>query len=100
MSVIVVGKMSVDPASVTKVWEDRKEDFQAVQKEAIAAGAIHHRWGFDDGFVVIVDEWPDATSFQQFFQSNPKIPSLMQEAGVQGPPEFTIVESVTSPDQF
>ena len=100
MSVIVVGKMSVDPASVTKLWEDRKADFESVQKEAVAAGAIHHRWGFGDGFVVIVDEWGDADSFHRFFQSNPTIPSLMQEAGVQGPPDFTIVESVTSPDQF
>lgn len=100
MSVIVSGKMMADPAKVKKLWESRKADFEAVRKEAVAAGALHHRWGFGDGFVIIVDEWPDAESFQQFFEANSTIPSLMQEAGVEGPPEFTIAEAVTGPDQF
>ena len=66
----------------------------------MAAGALHHRWAFGDGFVVIIDEWPDASSFQKFFESNSTIPSLMQEAEVQGPPVFTIAEVVTGPDEF
>ena len=100
MSVIVVGKMHADPATVKQVWIDHAAEFKAVQKEAEAAGALHHRWGFGDGFVVIIDEWPDATSFQNFFQNNATIPGLMQAAGVEGPPEFTIVEVVKAPDEF
>src|SRR5690348_13168640 len=100
MSVIVVGKMTADPANIKRLWDNRKADFQAVQKEALAAGAIHHRWAFGDGYVLIIDEWPDAASFEGFFGSNTTIPSLMQEGGVQGPPEFTIAESVTGPDEF
>jgi len=100
MAVIVIGKMHADPAAVQKVWKDRKDDFAAVQKEAIAAGALHHRWGLGDGFVTIIDEWPDAASFQKFFETNTTIPGLMQAAGVQGPPEFTVVEAATGPDEF
>ena len=100
MSVIVVGKRVAHPANVTRVWQERQADFQAVQKDALAAGAIHHRWGFGDGYVIIVDEWPDAASFQGFFQSNTMIPSLMEEAGVQGEPEFIIAEAASGPDEF
>jgi hypothetical protein len=100
MAVLVVGKMAADPANVRKLWADRKADMEQVAKEAQAAGALHHRWGFGDGYVVILDEWPDAESFQKFFSSNETIPTFMQEAGVQGPPEFTIVEAVEGPDHF
>ena len=100
MSVIVVGKMHADPATIQKLWKDREADFEAVSKEAKAAGAIHHRWGFGDGFIVIVDEWSDAASFEKFFSSNATIPQLMEAGGVQGAPEFTIVESVQGPDEF
>ena len=100
MSVIVIGKMNADPASVKKLWESRKADFETVHKEAVAAGAIHHRWAFGDGYVLIIDEWTDAGSFQKFFESNTIIPSLMTEGGVQGAPEFTIAEAVRGPDEF
>ena len=73
MSVIVIGRMTVDPGNVEKLWAQRKSDF---------------------------DEWPDAGSFQKFFESYPKIPELMQAAGVQGPPEFDIVRAQDAPDQF
>jgi heme-degrading monooxygenase HmoA len=101
MSVLVIGHMTVDPANVVKLWADRKADFEAVAKESKAQGAIHHRWGVGDGQVVIVDEWPDAQSFQKFFESQATIPELMQAAGVQGPPQFEILEVRSdAPDEF
>ncbi len=100
MSVIVIGKMTADPAKVRRIWADRKSDFEAVAQEAKQAGAVHHRWGFGDGHVTIIDEWPDAESFQNFFASNTAIPALMAAAEVSGAPEFTIVEAVTGPDEF
>ena len=100
MSVIVIGHMTVDPANVEKLWRDRKADFEAIAKEAKAAGALHHQWAFGDGQVVIIDEWPDAASFQRFFETQAKIPELMAEGGVQGPPTFEIVEAKTAPDSF
>jgi hypothetical protein len=100
MSVIVIGKMQVDPAALEKLWVDRKADFVKVSEEAKAAGALHHRWGIGSGEVVIIDEWPDAASFQSFFGGNAVIPTLMQEAGVEGAPDFTIVEAKTGPDEF
>jgi hypothetical protein len=100
MSVIVIGRMAVDPANVEKLWKDRQADFVAIRKEAEAAGAIHHRWAFGQNEVVIIDEWTDAASFQTFFENQPVIPQLMQEAGVQGPPAFDILEAKRAPDEF
>src|SRR5689334_1496145 len=100
MSVIVVGHMTVEPANVEKLWRDRKADFETISKEAKAAGAIHHRWGFGDGSVVIIDEWPSAAEFEKFFGSQTLIPQLMEAAGVSGPPTFEILEAKTAPDEF
>jgi hypothetical protein len=100
MSVLVIGRMTVDPTNVEKLWADRGADFEAVAKEAKAAGALSHRWALGDGFAVIIDEWSDAAAFQKFFDTQALIPELMQAAGVQGPPEFIIAEARQAPDEF
>jgi hypothetical protein len=92
--------MTVNPSNVEKLWADRKADLEAVASAAKAAGAMHHRWAFGDDYVLLIDEWPDAASFHKFFESQEKIADLMQTAGVQGPPEFQIVEAKQGPDQF
>jgi hypothetical protein len=100
MSVIVLVRVPVDPAGVERVWRDNADDFASVQADAKAHGALHHRWGFGDGFVLVIDEWPDAASFEDFFSNQQTIPQIMAAAGAQGPPEVTIVEAKTGPDQF
>ena len=100
MSVIVIGRMTVAPANIAKLWVDRRADFESIGERARAAGATSHRWGFGDDHVVIVDEWRDVASFQKFFESETMIADLMQAGGVQGTPEFTIVEAKEAPDQF
>ncbi|MCU1378457.1 MAG: hypothetical protein JWN29_1440 [Acidimicrobiales bacterium] len=100
MSVIVIGKLAVDPDVMRKLWAERADDFVAIRNEAEAAGAMHHRWGIGDGYVRLLDEWPDAASFQQFFQNQPRIAELMGAAGVTAPPEFEFLDSADVPDQF
>jgi len=42
-----------------------------------------------------VDEWPDAESFEAFFEeAQPHIGPLMQEAGVSSPPTVTVWRSI------
>ncbi len=100
MSVLVIGRFKADPARLAEVFASHSADFLAVKENALAVGAMHHRFAAGDGEVFILDEWPDATSFQSFFASQPLIAGIMAEAGVEGPPEFTIVEAIDSPDQF
>jgi quinol monooxygenase YgiN len=61
---------------------------------------VHHRFGVGDGFVVVVDEWESVAQFEQFF-SDPTLQAFIASTGAaQAPPEVTISEAITSPDQF
>lgn len=100
MSVIVIGRVPVNPDNLAKIWAERPADFASVAEDAKAQGAVHHQWGFGDGEVLIIDEWSDAAAFQNFFSSQPMIPELMAAAGVTGEPKFEIFESRQGPDTF
>lgn len=50
--------------------------------------------------MLVIDQWESAEAFHQFFSSQPTIPDLMREVGVQGEPEFSIYPVIDSPDQF
>ena len=49
---------------------------------------------------MVVDEWPDAQSFQSFFeQEQSRIQPLMQEAGVSSEPEVTFWRKLETGDE-
>jgi len=99
MAVVVLARMKVDPASFKKVHDARSDDFRAVMAQAQKAGVLHHRFILGDGEVVIIDDWPSAEAFQKFFD-NATVASLMQDAGVEGPPEISFYESIETVDQL
>lgn len=99
MSVLIIGKFPGDTAVFKKAMTDRPDEMAGVAEQARAAGAIHHRFGVGDGFVVLVDEWESPQQFEQFF-GRADIQALVGEMGASGPPDITIVEAVASPDQF
>lgn len=100
MSVLVIVKIKADKAAFERLIAERGDEMKAISSRGKAAGALSHRFGMnDDGTVVILDEWDSAESFQKFF-SDPEIAAVMQDSGVQGPPEFLIVEALDTPDQF
>jgi hypothetical protein len=78
MSVLVIGKFQGDTSLFRQALTDRADEFAKIAEESRSAGAIHHRFGIGDGFVVLVDEWESVEQFQQ----------------------FTVTEAVTSADQF
>jgi quinol monooxygenase YgiN len=50
--------------------------------------------------VVVVDEWESVEHFQKFF-SDPDLQAFIAELGAAPqPPEITIAEAVSSPDEF
>ena len=100
MSVLVVGRFQGDTAVFRQALQDRADEFARVGERAKAAGAIHHRFGIGDGFVVVVDEWETADQFQAFF-SDPQLQDFIASTGATpGPPDLTIAEAVSSSDQF
>jgi quinol monooxygenase YgiN len=100
MSVLVVGKFQGDTAKFRQALTDRADEFAKIADGSRSMGAIHHRFGIGDGFVVIVDEWESFEQFQQFF-ANPDLQAFIGSVGASAaPPEITVAEAVTSSDQF
>ena len=100
MSVLVIGKFQGDTATFRKALADRAGEFTKIADMARSAGGIHHRFGVGDGFVVIADEWETAGQFQRFF-SDPDLQAFIGSVGAApAPPEITIAEAVSSPDQY
>jgi hypothetical protein len=99
MSVVVIQKFPGDTATFGQVLTDRADELRMFADKARAAGAIHHRFGVGEGFVVAVDEWDSIEQFQQFI-SSPELQAFIGSSGATGAPELIVAEAVTSPDQF
>ena len=100
MSVLVIAKFQGDTAKFRQALADRGDEFAKIVDDARAAGAIHHRFGVGDGFVVVQDEWDTAEHFQQFF-ADPSLQAFIGSTGAAStPPEITVSEAVSSSDQF
>jgi hypothetical protein len=100
MSVLVVVRVSGDTTTFQKALANRADEFQDVATRAKQAGAIHHRFGIGDGFVLAVDEWETAEGFEQFF-GNPQMQEFVASIGADpAPPQITICEATASPDEF
>jgi quinol monooxygenase YgiN len=100
MSMLVIAKIQGDTAKFRQALADRAGEFAKIAEDAKAAGALHHRFGVGDGYVLAVDEWESAEHFQKFF-AQPDLQAFIASAGgVPAPPEIIVTEAVTSPDQF
>jgi uncharacterized protein (DUF1330 family) len=100
VSVLIIGKFRGDTGKFRQSLSDRAAEFEKYGAAGRAAGAIHHRFGVGDGFVVVIDEWESVEQFEQFFGS-PELQAFVGEIGADpGPPEMIIAEAVSSPDEF
>jgi hypothetical protein len=98
MSVMVTLRAKGDPKRLEEIAS--AERMQPIVEQAKSHGLIAHRfYGSDDGQIMVLDEWPDAQSFQSFFEaSGPAIQPLMQDAGVQTEPEITMWHKLDTHD--
>jgi quinol monooxygenase YgiN len=100
MSVLVITKLQGDTAKFRQALASRGDEFAKIIDSARAAGALHHRFGVGDDFVVVVDEWDSADHFQRFF-ADPSLQEFIASTGAAPmPPEIAVSEAVSSPDQF
>jgi hypothetical protein len=100
MSVLVAVKISGDTEAFQKGLVNRAEEFESIAARARQNGAVHHRFGVGDGFVLVIDEWETAEAFQEFF-SDPKMQEFIGSVGGDpAPPDVTVTEAVSSPDEF
>ena len=95
MSVIVIGRFPMPDAARTRgALAANAALLEEITQEAKGLGCLHHRFLESDGELVILDEWESVEDFQNFFGSNTKIPTIMQEAGAQGPPKVEVFSPV------
>jgi copper homeostasis protein CutC len=97
MSVLMILRVSGDPKAVEATDQ---AVFQTVIERAQALGATKHRFFTNGSEVLVVDEWPDQASFQQFFDSSPEIPEIMAAAGVTAPPVIEFWDRMSVDDAF
>ena len=101
MSVMVTLWIQGDPAKLEEFAGQYPDQIRAISEQAKQHGVIAHRfYGSDDGQIMVIDEWPDAESFQGFFEAGaPEIQPLMQDTGVEGEPVVTIWRKLESGDE-
>lgn len=100
MSVHITVKIPGDTEAFQRFAAENGDKLVAIAEDGRARGATHHRFGVGDGFILAIDEWPDAGSFQAFFDGNDAIGEVMAASGATGPPEVTVVELIDTADQF
>jgi len=83
MSIIMTLRAKGDPSKMEQAAASDPDRMRSILDQAKEHGVIAHRfYGSEDGQIMVVDEWPDAQSFQSFFeQEQSRIQPLMQEAG-------------------
>lgn len=101
MSVIMVLKVSGNPDDLERYAKGPgAEVMRRVAEAGKAAGAKSHLFAAGDNEVLVVDEWPDEQSFQNFFAGQPEIPDIMRDGGAQGQPQISFYRVLDTPDRF
>ena len=101
MSVLIILRIKGNPADLERYAAGPGGDvMRRIAEAGRAAGAVSHRFAGGDNEVLVVDEWPDEQSFQDFFNAQAEIADVMRDGGAQGPPEIRFYRVLNTPDQF
>jgi heme-degrading monooxygenase HmoA len=102
MSIIVTLSLKGDATKLEQHAASDPGAMQAILESARERGLIAHRfYGSEDGELMVVDEWPDAQSFQSFFEENSaRIGPLMEAAGVTSEPQPKFWRKLETHDEY
>jgi hypothetical protein len=99
MSVIMTLRTTADPAAVEAYAQANPEKLEAIIALSKEHGVIAHRfYGSDDGQIMVIDEWPDAESFNTFFGASESLIGPMMGAVGAGKPEVTFWRKLETGD--
>lgn len=100
MSVLLTFRAKGDPNELERLAATNPGALQAISAQAKAHGLIAHRfYGSEDGQIMVLDEWPDPQSFQQFFEAmRSEIEPMMAQAGVTSEPDVTFWRKLETQD--
>jgi len=101
MSVIMTLWTRGDPEKLEQYASENEQHLQSILERAKEHGLIAHRFYGADGQIMVVDEWPDAASFQRFFDSTQEdIGPIMEAAGAQDDPGITFWRKLDTRDDY
>ena len=102
MSVIMTFQVRGDPSKLEQLATESPDKLPAIAERAKEHGVITHRfYGSDDGWIMVMDEWPDPQSFQTFFESERgEIEPAMRAIGVTTEPEIRFWRKLETNDDI
>jgi heme-degrading monooxygenase HmoA len=99
MSVIMTLWVQGDPKKLEELAGENPQRLRSISDRAEEHGLIGHRFYGSDGQILVVDEWPDAESFQRFFESaRPEIDPVMAEVAT-GEPQIAFWHKLETHDE-
>jgi hypothetical protein len=102
MSVIMALRLKGDPQKLESFAGENRDQMQRILEQAKQNGLIAHRfYGSDSGEIMVIDEWPDAESFQRFFEgARDQIQPLFAEVGIAEDPQPTFWQKLDTHDEY
>ncbi len=102
MSVLMTMVFKGDAAALEEYAANNEAAMRAIVDHAVEHGLIAHRfYASDNGQIMVVDEWPDAESFQHFFaHMADQIGPLMHAAGVTEEPNPVFWRKLDARDDY
>lgn len=101
MSVIMMLWMQGDPAAAERYAAENPGKLEAIRDHAVEHGLIAHRFYGTEGQILVVDEWPDEQSFNDFFgHVQDEIAPMMEAAGVTGEPRPVFWRKLETNDDY
>jgi hypothetical protein len=102
MSVIVTLIGAGDAEALERHAAENAETMRGIVDHAVEHGLIAHRfYGSQDGQILVVDEWPDAESFQEFFaHMRQHIEPIMAAAGMTEAPTVRFWRKLDTQDSY
>jgi quinol monooxygenase YgiN len=101
VSVIVTLRFAGDPDKLEEYAAANEDVLRGIVEAAKGHGLIAHRFYGTDGKIMVVDEWPDAESFQAFFaEQQPQIEPIMQAVGMTEEPEVNFWRRLDARDEY
>jgi quinol monooxygenase YgiN len=89
MSVVMTLRVRGDGKAAEALAAQDPSIFSETVEGAKERGVISHHFFANDDEILVVDEWPDEKSFQEFFHdAGPQIQQIMGRAGVTSEPEI------------
>ena len=100
MSVIMTMWIQGDPGELERLAGENPDAIRSISKRAEGHGLIAHRFYGREGQIMVVDEWPDAQSFQRFFEEMAdRIGPMFEAVGVTEEPRPTFWRKLETYDE-